>query len=110
MRTQGGAPGVLPPGTRLIEGDGSNPTPTPKWVRVLSALLERSTLDRFEAVRDPKIRDWVLPTTVSQLEQRGLNVAREIVEVPGYGGSTARIARYSLAPDQRRRALELLGK
>lgn len=79
-----------------------------KWQRVLQAFLDRGARgwNRFEAARE--LRDHVLPTTVSQLEQRGLRIARRDEDVPGHYGPV-RCARYWLAPESEARARDLLG-
>jgi hypothetical protein len=74
----------------------------------LRALLERPSLNRFTAERDAAISDHVLPTSVSQLEARGLTISRRMVEVPGYKGCVARIAEYSLDAADRSKAQQLL--
>lgn len=85
-----------------------NTRPPPKWQRVVRALLTRPRLNRFEAERDPAIRDHCLPSTVADLERKGLRVERRLVKVPGYMGSTATVAEYSLADSQRLIAERLL--
>lgn len=77
-----------------------------KWQRVLQALVDGKTLNRFEAARE--LRDWCLNTTVSQLEKRGLTILRKDETVPGHFGRV-HCARYWLDPQSRARARELLG-
>ena len=77
-----------------------------KWQRVLRALYNGRNLNRFEAARD--LRDWCLNTTISQLERRGLTIARREESVPGAYGDV-RCCRYRLADESRARAAELLG-
>jgi hypothetical protein len=94
--------------TGRAEGSATAPAAQPrKWRRVLGALLDGRTLNRFEAARE--LRDHVLPTTVSQLEQRGLTILRKEETIPGAFGPV-RCARYWLDPASRVRALELLDK
>ena len=82
--------------------------PKLKWHRVLDALVRRPSLHRFTAERDPEVRDHCLPTTISELQKRGLVIERKIIEVPGYQGGVAHIAEYSLAPADREAARRLL--
>lgn len=80
-----------------------------KWVRVLQALVDRSSLNRFEAERDPAIRDHVLPSTVAELQiRRQIRVDRKLVELPGYAGERTLVAAYSLDMEQRERAMVIL--
>lgn len=79
-----------------------------KWRRVLSALVERPSLHRFDAECDPEIRDHTLPSTIADLQSKGLRVDREIIELPGYGGGVAHVARYSLDDENRERARRVL--
>jgi hypothetical protein len=84
------------------------PGKQPKWARVLAAfLVDGATYNRFEAARI--LRDHVLPTTVSQLEDRGLTIQRREETVPGAFGPV-RCARYWLNPASRQRALELIAR
>jgi hypothetical protein len=98
----GHRPGVIPAADRAPK-----PSATPrKWQRVLRALLDGRTLNRFQAARE--LRDWCLNTTVSQLEQRGLKIDRRDETVPGAFGPV-HCCRYRLADDSRERARQLLG-
>jgi hypothetical protein len=84
-------------------------TPAPaqprKWRRVLRALVDGRTLNRFDAYRE--LRDSCLNTTISQLERRGVRISRRDETVPGAFGPV-RCCRYRLSPESRIRALELL--
>lgn len=82
----------------------------PKWWRVLAALESRKSLHRFTAEQDPLIRDHCLPSTIAELGRHGLRIEREIIAMPGFGGGTARIARYWLPPDQHQLAKYLLAR
>jgi len=84
-------------------GNGSA-TPR-KWQRILRALVDGRTLNRFEAARE--LRDHVLPSTVSELEKRGLTIHRKDETIAGTFGPV-RCCRYWLAADSRAHALELL--
>ena len=79
-----------------------------KWRRVLAALAERPSLHRFDAERDPAIRDHCLPSTVAELQQRGIRIDRELIELPGFGGGVARVAAYSLDDQNREVARRIL--
>jgi hypothetical protein len=47
---------------------------------------------------------------VSTIERRfGVQIDRAEENVPGWGGNPTRVMRYRLAPDQRQRAVQLLG-
>src|SRR5690348_9388201 len=72
--------------------------PQRKWLRVLQGLLAGS-LNRWDATKDP-IRDWCLPSTVAELEKRGLKIDRRDEEVPGHYGPV-RCSRYWVAPESR---------
>lgn len=89
--------------------DGSataRPTQAPrKWTRVLGALAAGRTLNRFEAARE--LRDWCLPSTVSELEKRDLTILRKSETVPGSFGPV-HCARYWLSPASLERANQLL--
>ena len=79
-----------------------------KWQRVLAAFLMRGLhgWNRFEAARE--LRDHVLPTTVSQLEKRGVRISRREETIEGHYGPIT-CARYWLAPEGCQRARDLLG-
>ena len=79
-----------------------------KWQRVLLAFLDRGQQgwNRFESARE--LRDHVLPTTVSQLEQRGIKILRRDETLPGYYGPVT-CSRYWLDPASVARARELIG-
>jgi hypothetical protein len=79
-----------------------------KWRRVLLALAQGRSLNRFEAERS--LSDHCLHSTVSEIQGRGIRVDRVMETVPGYCGMPTRVARYWLAPEQRTAALALLGR
>lgn len=92
---------------RLHQGHGK-PSATPrKWQRVLSALAQGTTLNRFEAAG--QLRDWCLNTTIDQLQKRGVKILRTEETVPGAYGPV-HCLRYSLAPESAEHARTLLGK
>ncbi len=81
---------------------------TKRW-NVLRTLLERQSLDCFEAVRH--CHDYVLRSTVSDLQsQFGIRIDRELVQVPNCFGGETTCARYWISDDQRARAMALLGE
>jgi len=83
-----------------------SPKPTKK-LRVFKALAEGEKIQRFTAEHD--LHDHCLPSTISALEDcYQIKINRKIIEVPGYAGSTARVALYWLDPEQRKQARELL--
>ena len=81
--------------------------PGTKLAAVLSHLADGKTLNRFEAER--VVHDHVLPTTISEIEKRGIRVDRKEETVSGYRGHPTRVMRYWLADDQREAAKALLG-
>jgi hypothetical protein len=91
----------------IEQHDSSALKPEPKYVRVLRRLLD-GPLNRFEAERFP-VSDHVLNTTVSELKKRGVEIYAQMIRLPGYGGHGAHVAQYTLAPQSRQRALELIG-
>lgn len=71
----------------------SNPTPIPKkWQRVLSALLDGRTFNRFESER--QLNDHCLHTTVSTIQAMGVTILRKFETVPGYQKIPTRVCRY----------------
>lgn len=81
--------------------------PTRKWQRVLRALLDGRTLNRFDAERT--VRDHCLHSTVAELEAKGVRIERRDESVSGYMGERTHVKRYWIAPESRGRAAELLG-
>lgn len=94
-----------------VEQNIGNPNPTPipkKWQRVLSALLDGRTFNRFESER--QLNDHCLHTTVSTLQDMGVTILREFETVPGYQGIPTRVCRYWLEqsePNLRRASILL---
>lgn len=74
--------------------------------RVIALLLERPRVHRFDIER--LARDHVPNTTISNLKRAGLEIHSRIVELPGFGGSVARVAEYALDEGSRPLALEML--
>ena len=93
----------------MSSGEARSPAPREKWRRVLAALIARDSINRFQAEQDPAIRDHCLPSTISELQAKGLRIDRQMIDVAGFAGECARVACYWLHADQRARALELLG-
>jgi len=81
--------------------------PTTKLAAVLAELARGRSLNRFEAERI--CHDHVLPSTVAEIQARGIRVDRHEETVPGHAGSVTRCARYSLAPEEAAKAAVLLG-
>lgn len=79
---------------------------TPKKIRLITALLEGAKTS-FELEKHPTY-DHCPNSTVSELRKAGLAIHTEMTVVPGYGGEPARIARYSIAPESRGKALKLV--
>jgi hypothetical protein len=78
-----------------------------KYRRVLKRLLE-GPLHRFEAEKFP-VSDHCLPTTISELRKRGVDINVKMIRLPGYAGLGANVAQYTLADGSRERALQLIG-
>lgn len=78
-----------------------------KWERELRELLKGPRTSR-ELEREP-VFDHCAHSTISELRKKGVDIDTEIVEIPGYAGLPARIARYTLTPSGRDRAMKLLG-
>jgi len=113
MDDRGCPPAGSTAGGETTTGERRESSATPahkqaKWRRVLAAFLDRGLrgLNRFEAARE--LRDHVLPTTVSQLEARGVRILRREETVPGAFGPV-HCCRYWLSPEACQRAWELLG-
>jgi hypothetical protein len=68
-----------------------------KWKRVLEALLTGRTVNRFEAerpVHEGGLSDHCLPSTVSDLQRKGIRIERRQETVRGYMGAPCECARY----------------
>lgn len=86
----------------------AHPSAGTKLHRILGKFAAGFKLNRFQA---ELLGDHVLPSTVHALKQRhGLNFERTVEVVPGYGDSRVRTVRYSLSPQEQRRARALLGR
>ncbi|MHB8550162.1 MAG: hypothetical protein ACYDB8_04230 [Acidiferrobacterales bacterium] len=98
--------------SNLISGDSiahlaSTSKPT-KWQRVLAALVQGRSFNRFEAARE--LRDWCLHSTAAAIQRKGVLIERRFETIPGYQGDPTQVCRYWLAPDQIKKALALLGE
>lgn len=80
--------------------------PTLKWKRFLAAVLESPKTSR-ELELAP-VYDHVAHSTASEIRKKGIDLNTEIVTILGYGGEPSRIARYSIAPASRSKAVSLL--
>jgi hypothetical protein len=80
--------------------------PPAKIERVLAALLDGPKTSR--QLELAPVHDHVPHSTAGELRRRGVELRSELVEVPGYGGCLARVARYSIPDHARGRALDLL--
>ena len=75
--------------------------------RTLLNLIRRPSLHRFEAER---IGEHCLHSTVSAWQADGLQIAREFIQVAGWGGEPTTVAKYFLTPEQREAAVDLLAR
>ena len=110
MRAQGAGPEVALGGAAGSTGNAHSIGQwgaARKWQRVLRALLDGPRTTR-QLEREP-VFDHCAHSTASELRKKGLPIVTEMIEVSGYAGEPARIARYSLDPTGRERALKLLG-
>jgi len=79
-----------------------------KQFKVLQALAEGKSFNRFEAERE--LHDHCLPSTVSTIQGLGIQVYRKSEKVPCLGGTkTTNVMRYMLLPNEIEKAARLLG-
>lgn len=79
-----------------------------KQFKVLQALAEGKSFNRFEA--DRELHDHCLHSTVSTIQGLGIQVHREREIVPCLGGAkTTDVMRYRLLPPEIKKAERLLG-
>lgn len=78
-----------------------------KLFSVLAELARGARLTRFDAER--VCHDHTLPSTVSEIQRRGILISREGVTVPGHRGHPTRCARYWLTDEEKQKAAVLLG-
>lgn len=78
-----------------------------KWTRMVQAFLDVGPLglNRFQSARE--YRDHVLPTTVSQIEARGVKILRRDETLQGYYGPVT-VCRYWIDPASVERARQLI--
>jgi hypothetical protein len=81
--------------------------PPQKWKRVLAAMTDGRSFNRFEAER--VLNDHCLHSTVSTIQAKGVQIERRDEVVLGYQGIPTHVCRYWLAPENTERALNLLG-
>lgn len=95
-------------GQGTIHNRRAHPTKPPqKWKRVLAAMAEGRSYNRFEAER--VLSDHCLHSTVSTIQGKGIRVERRDEVVPGYQGIPTHVCRYWLGPSEREKAAALLG-
>lgn len=85
----------------------SHPRTARKWQRWLKAVLESPKTSR--ELEQAPVFDHVAHSTASEVRKMGITVITEMVEISGYAGLPARVARYSVAPESRERARRLVG-
>lgn len=108
MRRENKSPSAATDGQHLHSNRHAHPTKPPqKWKRVLAALVDGISYNRFEA--ECKLNDHCLHSTVSTLQRKGITVERRDEIVPGYQGIPTHVCRYWLAVEQREKARGLLG-
>lgn len=78
-----------------------------KWRRVLKALLDGRSFNRFEAERE--LHDHCLHSTIATIQGKGVPIDRRDEVVPGYQGILTHVCRYWLAAEHAPKALELIG-
>lgn len=77
-----------------------------KWARVLAALAEGRSFNRFEAER--ALFDHCLHSTVATIQAKGIAVARRDEIVPGFQDIPTHVTRYWLTDDARAQARAIL--
>jgi len=91
--------------SRPRKADATTEGPS-KIARILAYLLTGASLNRFEAER---IGDHCLPSTISDLAHKhGLIFQRQQERVPNRWGAPCTVTRYSLPPNQHKRARAVL--
>jgi hypothetical protein len=81
-------------------------THSKKWQRVLTALAEGRSFNRFEAERE--LSDHCLHSTIATIQSKGVPVARRYDIVPGFRGFPTKCCRYWLDPKDLATAQTLL--
>lgn len=101
--------GSTAPGLEECKSRSESTTrPPKKWVRILAAFLRGEEMHRFSA--ETRHSDHCLPSTVSELQRKGVVIRRRDISVPGYRGQLAHVALYwlDLAPENVAKARALL--
>lgn len=76
---------------------------------IATALYRGERLDCFSAVR--RFHDYVLRSTISELKRRyGIQIDRQMKQVPGFSGKLVSCAEYSAREESRCKLGELLGR
>ena len=78
-----------------------------KWKRFLQAIYE-SPMTTRELECSP-VFDHCAHSTAAEIRKKGIVINTEIIKIDGYAGEAAYIPKYSLAPESRERAREMLG-
>ena len=90
----------------LPAGTAAGQRPPAEIERFLAALLDGPTATR--QLELAPVHDHVAHSTAAELRRRGVELRSELVEVPGYAGLPARVARYEIPPHARGRAMDVL--
>ena len=77
-----------------ISKKSNNNTLPSKWQRVLTAILNGNSFNRFEAER--QLNDHCLHSTVSYIERLGVVIERKFETVRGWQGIPTHVCRYWL--------------
>src|SRR4051812_46637624 len=92
-----------PPAPRGLDNDSQSAhditnRPLPKCIRILTALVDGETLNRWEAAA--RWRDSCLNSTIAEIQTRlGITINRTDEVVPGFAGIPTHCKRYSIAPE-----------
>lgn len=88
--------------------NGADARPPSKRERVLAALIERPHTSR--ELEQAPVFDHVAHSTAAELRGLGVAIAAERVELRGYAGRPAYVARYSIRADTLDHARGLLAR
>lgn len=112
-RTVGRVPGSADSDSNQGELELRNNTPTraltapSKIRRVLSALADGQSMNRFQAER--QLRDHCLNSTISEIQRRlDIRIDRSVEVVSGFEGTPTRCCRYRLSEEMRFKARRIL--
>lgn len=78
-----------------------------KLYSVLAELARGTHLNRFTA--EKVCQDHTLNSTICEIQNRGIIVARKDITVPGYRGKPTHCAEYWLTPEEIEKSAVLLG-